>query len=136
MENAVTDRDGMCVVCKDPPGSREMDCTGHSTEEYYDAGRYMRRDRAQEIRAEAIRDERASQAGSIGDELAFKAKADGRTYTTPEDVQEAINEGVTRLHLWGEMLSILGGGNRKLGAEDKTLCAFVAHEYKPDEVVE
>ena len=61
--------------------------------------------------------------------LAEKAKLAGREYITPEDVQEAVNEGVNKLALCDELLAILGK-QRDLGAEDSGLCAFIAHRYE------
>lgn len=63
--------------------------------------------------------------------LADKAKAAGCDYITPEDVQEAINEGVDRIELWGELLAILGK-KRGLGVEDASLCASVAYDFKKE----
>lgn len=58
------------------------------------------------------------------------AKAKGQDYVGPEDVQEAIDAGVSKLDLWEELLGILGG-QIDLGLEDKSLCCFVAQEFLP-----
>ena len=57
------------------------------------------------------------------------AKADDRDYITPEDVQAAIDAEIGKLDLWDELLAILGK-QRGLGAEDASLCCFLAREYK------
>ncbi len=56
------------------------------------------------------------------------AKAKGREYVTPEDVQDAVDAGVPRAELCIELLGIMG--LRKPGLEDLRLCAFVAHHYQ------
>lgn len=57
------------------------------------------------------------------------AKGEERDYITPEDVQAAIDAGVDKFVLWDELLAILGK-QRDLGAEDASLCCFIAREYK------
>lgn len=58
----------------------------------------------------------------------FAHKA-GRDYITSEDIQTAIDAGVPRLEIWGEVLEILGnvGG---CGVEDSGCCAFVAWNFE------
>lgn len=60
--------------------------------------------------------------------LARLARKDGRDYVTPEDVTEALKtypKDKVRL----DILQILAGGSG-YGAEDETLCAFVAFQGK------
>lgn len=52
-----------------------------------------------------------------------------RDYITPEDVQDAIDAGADRLSLWGDLLEILGG--KGAGAEDWSLCCYIAHRLEP-----
>jgi hypothetical protein len=54
------------------------------------------------------------------------AAAEGRTYITPEDVQDAIDAGADRLALYTELLQWI----ERRGAEDASLCAFVALQFQ------
>jgi len=50
------------------------------------------------------------------------AKADGRDYITPDDIDEAIDAGESQLDVWGEVLQAV----EAKAAEDASLCAFTA----------
>lgn len=52
------------------------------------------------------------------------AKAAGRDYITPEDVSAALDSGADVNVVRLDVLEAIGGPRR--GAEDKSLCAFVA----------
>lgn len=51
------------------------------------------------------------------------ARTDGRDYMTPEDVENALRNGVSPEVVRLAVLEVLG---KKLGAEDYSLCAFIA----------
>lgn len=55
------------------------------------------------------------------------AEQEGRDYITPEDIQKAIDAGAERAVLQQEVLEVLGG---KMGAEDHSLCAFIAARFE------
>jgi hypothetical protein len=55
------------------------------------------------------------------------ARGNGREYITPEDVGEALKVGVPRVDVMAQVLRVLGRIEGS-GAEDWSLCAFVAVE--------
>ena len=61
------------------------------------------------------------------------AKKNERDYITPEDIQDAIDGDAPKIEIWDELLAILGK-QRGLGAEDASLCCFLAREYKKSTV--
>jgi hypothetical protein len=52
----------------------------------------------------------------------------GRDYITPEDVSDALKEGIRPTKVRLDVLEVLGSGG---GAEDWSLCAFVAWRGTP-----
>jgi hypothetical protein len=62
------------------------------------------------------------------DKLKRKAEDHKRDYITPEDVQEAINEGADKLALYTELLDWIASK----AVEDGPLCAFIAVAFKAD----
>lgn len=57
--------------------------------------------------------------------LTERAEAAGRRYITPEDVGQALRQGVSEEKVRLEVLEVLGKQTR-FGAEDAGLCAFLA----------
>lgn len=57
------------------------------------------------------------------------ASENGRNYITPEDVRAAMESGVPMADVRYEVMSVIGKravGGKWFGAEDASLCAFVA----------
>lgn len=65
-----------------------------------------------------------------GKPLIGMAKKAGRDYITPEDVQQAIDDGVSPIDVASAVLAVIGN-QTQFGAEDPGLCAFVAWQYMP-----
>ena len=57
----------------------------------------------------------------------FYAERDKRDYITPEDIGDAIDDGIERTVLWGEVLEALGDKR----VEDWSCCALVAWKFEP-----
>ncbi len=60
----------------------------------------------------------------------YYPEQEGRDYITPEDIQAAIDAGANRETLQHEVLEWLG----KNAAEDWSLCAWTAANFKKSEV--
>jgi hypothetical protein len=56
------------------------------------------------------------------------AKKAGREYITPEDVSQAIAEGAEKSAVQAAVLEVIGG-IALYGAEDSSLCAYIAARY-------
>lgn len=59
-----------------------------------------------------------------------RAEAAGREYITPEDVQDAIDAGEPIADIRLDVLGVIGKA-LGMGAEDASLCAFLAWNNQP-----
>jgi len=59
------------------------------------------------------------------------AKAEGRDYVTPEDISDSIKSGCPKETLQSDVLKLLGR-QAGFGAEDSSLCAFIAWRFEEE----